>query len=314
MSARNLIARYPREAGLLLMAAVFSVSIDQFASPGNLGNVLTQLAPVLIITIAQAFVLLTGGIDLSQGAAIGFYSIAMVWLSRFIGLPGSLLVCAAVACCYGLLVGYLVTTVRGGLNPLVVTLAFMYVITGGCMYLTAGTPLGPGGDIKPLLTFAGGATWLSLPVPFLIALLASTAAFLLLHRTSLGLNILAVGSNPVAARLHGISVLNARCRAYAACGVLTVLGSFLLTARIYQGNPHLGSGLLFDSIGGAVLGGVALSGGVGGVWAAARGTLLMFLIQNALYLTDLNSYIRDIAVGALIFICYATAQRRPHWG
>jgi ribose transport system permease protein len=314
MLGRSPIARYPREAGLILMVAVFSISISQFASPNNIGNVLTQLAPILVITIAQAFVLLTGGIDLSQGAAIGFYSITMVWLSRLIGLPGSLLVCAAAACAYGLMVGYLVTTPRGGLNPLVVTLALMYVITGGCMYLTAGTPLVPGDNIKPSLAFAGSATWLSVPVPFLIATLAAGAAFLLLHRTGLGLKILAAGNNPIAARVHGISVLNARCWAYAASGVLTVLGSFLLTARIYQGNPHLGNGLLFDSIGGAVLGGVALSGGVGGVWAAARGTLLMFLIQNALYLTDLNSYIRDIAVGALIFICYATAQRRAYWG
>lgn len=312
MEARTLLSRYPREAGLILMAAVFSLSIHQFASLGNAGNVLTQLAPILIITIAQAFVLLTGGIDLSQGAAIGLYSIIMVWLSRLVGLPGAFLICVMIACVYGLVVGYLVTIRHGGLNPLIVTLALMYVITGLCMYLTNGTPLVPDEGIRSSLNFAGGAKLLFIPVPFLIAIVASVIAFLLLHRTGLGLNILAAGNNPVAARVHGVSVLKARCWAYAACGVLTVLGSFLLSARIFQGNPHLGSGILFDSIGGAVLGGVALSGGVGSVWAAARGTLLMFLIQNALYLTDLNSYIRDIAVGALIFIGYAIAQKRLH--
>jgi ribose transport system permease protein len=310
MDARRALARYPREIGLILMVAIFSIFIRQFASMGNVGNVLTQLAPILIITIAQAFVLLTGGIDLSQGAAIGLYSITIIWLSRLIGLPGALLACALIAAVYGVVLGYLVTVPHGGLNPLIVTLALMYVITGVCMYLTSGTPLVPDDRIRSTLAFAGGSTLLLVPVPFLISMLATGVAFLLLHRTGLGLNIFAVGNNPVAARVHGISVLRARCWAYAASGVLTVLGSFLLSARIYQGNPHLGSGLLFDSIGGAVLGGVALSGGVGGVWAAARGTLLMFLIQNALYLTNLNSYIRDIAVGILIFVGYAIAQRR----
>lgn len=311
MNIRSLLTRHPREVGLLILLALFSASIEGFASAGNLNNVLTQLAPILLLTIAQAFIIITGGIDLSQGAAVGLYSITLVALMPVLGVPGALLVCLALACVYGLSLGFLVTVPYGGLNPLIATLATMYAITGVCMYVTGGTPLTVSDTrLNNALSFVGTASIATVPVPFLLAVVFGFIAFLLLHRTGIGLNILATGNNPTAARAHGVSVVAARCWAYAASAVLTVLGSFLLSARIYQGNPHLGEGLLFDSIGGAVLGGVALAGGVGGVWAAARGILLMFIIQNALYLTNLNSYLRDIAVGLLIFTGYVISQRR----
>jgi ribose transport system permease protein len=310
MRSRLLIARYPREIALLAMAVCFSLTVRQFASPGNVTNVLMQLAPILLITIGQSFALLTGGIDLSQGAAVGLYSVILVWLMPHLGIPAALLVVMGLASAYGMLTGYLVTGPKGGVNPLVVTLAAMYAINGVTMYSTGGTPLTVR-DAALNTTFAsvGGGTLLQLPVPFLIAVLIGICAFVLLHRTNIGLIIYAAGNNPTAARVHGVSVLSARCWAYGTCAVLTSLGSFLLSARIYQGNPHLGEGLLFDSIGGSVLGGVALSGGVGGIWAAFRGALLVALIQNALYLTDLNSYIRDIAVGILIFFGYLVSQK-----
>jgi len=71
---------------------------------------------------------------------------------------------------------------------------------------------------------------------------------------------------------------------------------------VLQGNPQMGEGLLFESIAACVVGGVALSGGVGGVWFVLRGVLLMSVIQNGLYLSDLNSHIRDVVVGAMLIV------------
>src|SRR5437667_16864 len=101
MKTRSPLSRYPREVGLIVMMVVFSFGIHGFASTGNLRNVLAQLSPILLLTVAQAFVLLIGGIDLSQGAAIGLYSITLVWLMPHLGIPGALFVCILIACLYG---------------------------------------------------------------------------------------------------------------------------------------------------------------------------------------------------------------------
>lgn len=305
------LTKYPREIGLLALIGCFALAVREFATVGNATNVLMQFAPILLITVGQSFALLTGGIDLSQGAAVGLYSVLFVWLIPHVGIPAAAILVVLLACAYGVLIGYLVTVPKGGINPLVVTLAALYVINGIVMYATGGTPLTVSDPaFARVLSIVGTSVWMHIPIAFLIAAACCLAAFVFLHRTGMGLSIFAVGNNPMAAKVHGISLLSARAFGYAACGALTAVGSFLLSARIYQGNPHLGEGLLFDSIGGAVLGGVALSGGVGGVWAAARGILLVVLIQNALYLTDLNSYLRDIVVGLLIFFGYLASQKR----
>ena len=199
------------------------------------------------------------------------------------------------------------------MNPLIVTLAAMYILTGGVIYATGGTPLmGLPNSARSVFDVINNGQIAGLPVSFAIAVLFLALAALFLHKTTAGILVFAVGDNPMAARAHGLSLLSGRVWAYTINGVLTLAACVLLTSRVYQGNPHLGEGLLFDSIGGAVLGGVSLAGGIGGVWYAARGVLLIFLIQNALYLTDLDSSVRDIVVGILILAGFTLSnwQRR----
>ena len=307
----RLIRNRPWELVLIVMSIIFSLSIEQFASAGNLSNILIQIAPLLLLAVGQSFILITGGIDLSQGAVIGVISVLFVTMTASLGFSYAFLVTVIVCVIYYCIISLLVTLLRGGLNPLIVTLSAMYMLTGLIIFITGGTPISLiGENVQSMMEFINNSSFFSVPMSFWIACTVLSFAYILLHRTTAGILIYAVGDNPTAARAHGLSIFSGRTWAYVANGVLTAVAGILLTCRIYQGNPHLGEGLLFDSIGGAVLGGVSLAGGIGGVWYAIRGVLLIFLIQNALYLTDLNSSVRDIAVGLLILIGFTISLKK----
>lgn len=304
---------YPREIVLLAMILVFSIVVPNFWHERNLTNILAQSAPILILAIGQTFVLLVGGIDLAQGALVGLASVVLMVLFGVVGVVGSILLSLAGAAILGFGSGVLVSGLR--VEPFIGTLAGMYVLGGITMFWTGGTPVTETtNDGVSFLTWLGTATVGVVPVTFIVAVMLGVLAYTFLCHVRLGLYLYAVGSNPRAATALGIRRRMVFGVAYSLSALFAAAAALLLTARIRQGNPHLGEGLLFLSIGGAVLGGVALTGGVGGIWAAARGVALLALIENALYLTDMNSYIRDIVVGLLLVFSVLLTLRRHEGG
>ena len=290
---------YPREVSIAILLVVSLVAVPGFGEANNLKNLLAQASPLLLLAIGQTFVLLVGGIDLTQGALVGLASVLLFVLFGVIGPVGSIVATAAGCALLSFLLGVLIAKLR--IDPLIATLAGMYVLMGSIMWWTGGTPIteAPVATAR-MLKWLGTASIGFVPVSFIVASVLAVAAYGFLRHLMIGLHIYATGSNPRAAAALGINRTFVFGVAYALCSLFTVAGSLLLTARIQQGNPHLGEGLLFESIGSAVLGGVLLSGGTGGVWAVVRGVALLALLQNSLYLTDLNSYVRDIALGVLI--------------
>lgn len=307
------VGEFPREIALVAMLIAFAVAVPNFWHERNLTNILAQSAPILVLAVGQMFVLLVGGIDLAQGALVGLASVVLVVLFGVIGVAGSILLSIAGAALFGYGVGALVSGSR--VEPFIGTLAGMYVLGGIIMFWTGGTPVTETtGDGVTFLTWLGTTTIGPVPVTFIIAVILGVLAYAFLRHVRLGLYLYAVGSNSKAAIALGIDRRMVFGVAYGLSAVFATVAALLLTARIRQGNPHLGEGLLFLSIGGAVLGGVALTGGVGGVWAAARGIALLALIENALYLTDMNSYIRDIVVGILLVASVLFTLRRQEGG
>ena len=286
----------------------FSLLIPSFWGASNFRNLLTQMAPLLLLAVGQTFVLVVGGIDLTQGAVVGLSSVVFFLLLQHVGLFASVFITLGIFAAIGFCLGVLLP--RSGIDPLVATLAMMYVVVGVTMLWTGGTPITSTDKISGNYLRAFGTCSVGvLPGIFLAAGAAALCAHFLLRHTNIGLHLYATGSSPRAASTLGISKSVSFGVAYSCSAAGSVLASVLLTSRIQQGNPQLGEGLLFDSIGGAVLGGVALSGGIGSVWTAVRGVLLLGLIQNALYLTDLNSHVRDIVVGVLILVVTVVSYR-----
>jgi len=306
----KILVTYPREITMLALIVACTLAIPSFGDASNVKNLLGQAAPLLLLAIGQTFVLLIRAIDLTQGVMVGVSSVVLFVLFKDIGPVGAVGVVLLGSSALGAVSGALVAKAR--LDPLIGTLAGMYILTGILMFRTGGSPLTETPAISgDFLIWLGTSSVGFVPVSFIVACSLAVMAHIYLRHFVFGLHIYAMGSNPTAAIAQGINRILVFAVAYGICGLFTGGAAILLTARIHQGNPHLGEGLLFESIGSAVMGGVLLSGGIGGVWAAVRGVAIFALIQNALYLTDLNSHVRDVVLGVMIIVGVVIKAERP---
>jgi len=303
------MVRHPVEVVIAALIAIFAVAIGRFFDSGNLQNILAQLAPVLLLASGQAIVMISGGLDLSQGSMVGVASVCFIVLSRDLGLAGAGFATVAIAASVGALNAMATKFLR---NSFIATFSSMYVLMGAIIYATGGTPISEmHAATRSTLAGIGAGTIAGLPAAFLLATVPVAVLAFFLHRSRAGLQVFAWGSNSSAARVHGIREIPVLLSAFVVSAVFAALSGMLLSARVLQGNPQMGEGLIFESIAACVVGGVSLSGGIGGVWSAVRGCLLIAIIQNGLYLSDMNSHVRDIVVGVMIAFSVLVTRTRP---
>jgi ribose transport system permease protein len=138
------------------------------------------------------------------------------------------------------------------------------------------------------------------PVPVTLAILVAVFLYLLLDHTVFGRALYLIGNNPRAANLAGIPGRRYLFLAYVTCSLLAAFGSLMLTARTGSGEPNLGGSLMLESIAAAVIGGVSLQGGVGGIIPAVLGSIFVTLLSNAMDLLEVGGYVQQILLGCVI--------------
>ncbi len=290
--------------GVALLCGAYLLALAPFV-PGlvsgpNLGDVFSNVLPLLAVALGQTLVLLTGGIDLSVTAVVALASVAGARVMTETGglVPGSAAAGVLAMLGVGLVVGLVngVAVARLRMPPFLATLAVMTFASGLAIWSTqsqgiAGLP----GSFRAL-----GGRLGPLPVSLLIVLPLAAAAHLVLSRTVLGRWLYAVGGNARAARVSGVPVERVLLLAYAACGACAGLAAVLYTARLETGSPVLGQRIFLDVIGGAVIGGTSLFGGRGTVRGTAFGVLLITLVDNSLNLLGLSSFTVLMAKGGVI--------------
>jgi ribose transport system permease protein len=141
-----------------------------------------------------------------------------------------------------------------------------------------------------------------IPTPLAIALTAAIACWLVLSRTAYGRFLYAIGGNEEAARLAGINVKRHKMLAYTINGVLVGIATIVLVGRVGAAEPNLGVGFELQAIAAVVIGGVALTGGRGGVWNVLLGVITLSLISNGLNLLGVSSYMQLVVSGLVIII------------
>ena len=297
---------------LPLLMIVMELSVYAFAprvlSLRNVVNVLDQSSYIFVFACAQMMVILTRGFDLSLGAAVSTVSVAsalaMTGLAKT-GSPDAVVVAAGLAT--GLGVGALVGLFNGGfvswlaINPFVVTLGSLNICLGLSTTISGGSPVFNVPDVFSRL-FYNGVLIPGISIPITIAIVIAVALYFLLNYTIFGRSLYIIGANPRAARVAGLPSRRYLFLAYLACSLLAAFGGLMLTARTGSGEPNLGGSLMLESIAAAVIGGVSLQGGVGGVGAVVFGALFVTMLSNSMDLLEVGGYIQQILLGCVLIL------------
>ena len=299
--------------------------IPRIAGTRNLVNLSSNMWPLLALVIGQMFVLIVGGIDLSQTSIMAVTSVlgAMImsgkldpalfeknplWgviLSEDGGLlggsawalPAGILVMLAAGALIGLINGLSVAKLK--MPPFMVTLVSMFFFSGLAIYLTRSQNIMylPDGFIA-----LGKGSVGFVPGSFFVAAVLAALAWLVLSRMVLGKWLYAVGMNIRTALVSGVPTSKVIILAYVFSGFCAAAGSILYSARLEMGSPTLGENLLLDIIGAAVIGGISLFGGKGKVIWAIYGVLFFTILANSLNRMNLDFYTVSIVKGCVILL------------
>jgi ribose transport system permease protein len=289
---------------LVGMIILFSVLNPVFFTTDVFGNILLDWGPIALIAVAETFVVISGGIDLSVGATLGFAGVLAAYAMQAMtgaGLPDGLtlflgtLVAAAVGIGVGLVNSLLIN--RAHLVPFIATLATLGAAGGMSIVLTGGAPVGNG----PPSAIALSVPWLGpLSWPGIVVIVIVVITGLYLHKSRFGRYTFAIGSNPFAALAAGINVKRQLTKIYALSGFLSGLAGMFLYLRLGSGAPTSGAGNELDAIAAVVIGGVALSGGIGRMSGTVLGSLILATVTSGLIIIGVAPNWKQVVVAVLI--------------
>lgn len=297
------LARQGVWAALVALIAVGGLRYERFLSEYNIESFLRYNSMFALIALGMAFVIMTGGIDLSVGSVVAFSSVVSALLSPAGLLPATLAAVLAGAA-LGLINGLVIT--RLGVLPFIATLAMMLAARGGALTLAQNQSVGVSYE-NNFITLGQG-DWLGFPIPAWIMFAAFGLGALLLHYTPFGRHALALGSSEEAVHLMGLSGGRVKVAVYTLSGLLAGLAGVILASQFGAGQPTEGLGWELSAIASVVVGGTLLTGGLGSVGGTLAGALLLGLIFNMLNFENgrgvisLSSYWQSVIRGGFLLL------------
>jgi rhamnose transport system permease protein len=285
--------------GVLVIVVVFgSLSLNEFLDPYNLADATFNFSEKALIALAMALLIIVREIDISVSAILAVASVAMGYANTQ-GVPafGLAIIGIAVGALCGCLNGLLIT--RFGIPSIVVTI--------GTMSLYRGIALVVLGDQAYTNYPEGLSEWgqgyvFGIPREFLVLLVFVALFALLLHGTTIGRRIYAIGSNPVAARFSGIRVDRYRLALFVLAGTMAGLAAVLLTGRIGSTRPNIALGWELEAITMVILGGVSIAGGAGTIGGVLLAVFTLGMVTYGLGLANVPGIIMTIVIGALLLV------------
>lgn len=301
---------------LFIALVVFTLLSPRFLTGQNLVNVARQSVYLVLVSMGQMLVLISGGFDLSVGTSIALTSVvSALGMVFFAGMfPDMIWLAIALGAFMGFGTALLVGMVNGvgvayfEVSPFIMTLGVSSVGAGLALFLTGGVPVSG-------LPFAFGDTFgfgrvFNIPVPVIIAVICIIIMWVFMSRTRLGTQIYAVGGNIKAAHLSAINTKRTLMISYMICAFIASLTGLLLTARVESGEANLGSSIALESIAACVIAGVSLRGGIGRVENVVLGGFFIVLVQNGMNLAQVSSYMQMVLLGLLLILAVIFDQFR----
>lgn len=301
------VSQYAAATTLVLVLVYAAVAAPSFYSSGNLRQVLLQTSSLGVVVAGQTLALLVRGVDMSVSAVAlvtAVFVVSATDSSQSILYLVLALVCAVVV---GLINGGLV--VFRGVPPFIATFAALIVVGGAELAYTSGQA---SGNVPQWARDLGSQGW-GVPYATMTWAAAVIVLFAVLTFTTWGRWVYAVGSNPAAARHAGVPVGFVTISAYVICAVSAMVGGLLLSGYLGYVDQTVGTSLSLNSITAAILGGVAFSGGRGGVIGAAVGAILMSVLVNVVIVAGLATYWQFVVVGVALGFAVTIQGLRDRW-
>ena len=296
---------------LLALIAFFSFINPNFISVRNFARLFITASPALMVAIGVTFIILMGSIDLSMEGAVSalavIYCYILVWLGGtveglgFFAIPAIMILGAVIGAINGLIHVHL------RIPSFMSSLAMGFVGTGAAILMTGGNIVKINDEVfRALLTYR----LFGFPLMAYVALFFLLIGALILSHTRLGRNFYAIGGGEDLAHASGVNVKGVRVWGFALAGFYFSIAALLQVAKLGQAESVTGANLMFISITSVVVGGVALWGGIGGVWNALVGVLIVAVINNGMIVIGIPDFIQDGVLGILVIIAVILSTDR----
>lgn len=287
-------------AGLVMTTLLVINAILQpgFFSLDILRSNSCTFVPLTLVAMAQAVVVLSGGIDLSVGASVTLMNVAMASLmgDNPLSVVLAMVVALLIGLAVGLFNGYITAIVR--LPAIVATFASSSILSGVSLLIMPQ----PGGKV-PRFFYSTYQMDLGnfLPVPIALFLIA-LGLWLIVLRRPFGRHLYATGGNATAAFASGVRTARVKIKAYMLGGIICALAAYLVTAQSASGDPNMAQPLTLPSIAVVVIGGISLKGGKGKMIGAVFGACIFGLLTNVIYFANVSSFYQDLIRGLIIIL------------
>lgn len=312
MSSTNqtkaLLSRLGPFFGLLLLIIVITAMNPSFLTTSNILNVLRQVSISALIAFGMTFVILTRGIDLSVGSTLALTgAVAASMLAAGTDPILAMGVAMLLGLGLGMVNGLIIT--KGKVAPFIATLATMTIYRGLTLVYTNGRPISGLGD-SVAFQMMGKGYMLGIPVPVVTTVLAFAVLYFILHHTTFGRRVYAVGGNEEASKLSGINIDRIKIGVYAITGLLASVSALILTSRLNSAQPTAGESYELDAIAAVVLGGTSLNGGRGWIFGTLVGALIIGVLNNGMNLIGVSSFFQLVVKGVVILLAVLLDRKK----
>jgi ribose transport system permease protein len=303
---QNIRLYFPIYIVVIFIYMIAGLIEPRFFTWNNNVNLFTRITPLILAGMAQTFVILTGGIDLSIGSIIGLTSVIAASLP-YINTPLNvilwLLIPPIVGFVVGLINGFFIS--KKGLPPLIVTLATSAIWLGVTLFIM---PI-PGGavSLSVALTITG-KLFNIIPVPLIIIISSVLIGHFVLRSTEFGRSLYAIGGNEAIAYESGIPCVRHKILVYGISGLLGSFAGMFLSGWMFSADPIIGNPYVLNSIAVAVIAGTSLSGGKGGIVGIIGGAYIFYLLNNILNLLGITAFYQYIVKGLVLIIALVVSS------
>jgi ribose transport system permease protein len=303
----RLLAVAQRQGLLLLLIGLVGYlwqASPYFMTRVNILAILGVAGVLGVMSIAQTPLIVSGGLDISVGSVISITTVTTIMLNNsglniWLSVVLALLLGAGIGALNGALVVWM------GVNPLITTLGTMSIFSGLAYIISVSVSFKKD---HPSFTFLGNGAIATLPMPFVIALVAGLIVFFVERKTVVGRAVYAIGGNRETARFAGLHVNRVPFLLYVISGLSGAIAGLLLSAQLGSASPDVGATYTLQVVTAVILGGTSLAGGRGSVVGTAIAVLFLGVLANGFTLLAISSYAQTVILGIALIVAVIVDQ------